>query len=463
MNVLKRTPLVSFLVFGAASACSSDITFQPVDSLDAGMMTQPALPGGGSGGMPPVGIAGSGGAAGSVGEPARPLMMEPAGGTGGAMVGAGGSEVAPPACPDSDADGVCDVDDPCPNVANEAPGDRDGDGTLDACDRCPDVPNQDDAADVDGDGIPDACDTCGIGVALDLEPMFYFPLDDGAFAGDAVNLGRVPQSATYTGPVTRNLRGVADPEGRAVRMAGSQGGQFSRITLLNALEFPSDAMTVMFWVRTSQTTDFTIFSYALQGSQNEFGMIFEPAAIRVTFLSSEFSSVGIDPFSIADGAWHHVVFTWQGAEGRFYFDGQPAGSPIATVAGNEVIAPGASPVTGPLAIRPGGVLVLGQDQDTLNGGFNAAQALTGGLDEVAIFDRVLTPEEIRTVFEATTCGERCDGIDNDGDGSTDEGFIGTAPECAAASCQAISDAGHAFGTGTYFVTSAPGVPTTCAF
>ena len=63
-------------------------------------------------------------------------------------------------------------------------------------------------------------------------------------------------------------------------------------------------------------------------------------------------------------------------------------------------------VTGPLSLRPGGVLILGQDQDGLNTGFMATQSLIGGLDEVAIYDRALTNAEIQEVMRATTCGER---------------------------------------------------------
>ena len=33
--------------------------------------------------------------------------------------------------------------------------------------------------------------------------------------------------------------------------------------------------------------------------------------------------------------------------------------------------------------------------------------------------------EIRAIFTGTTCGERCDGVDNDRDGKTDEGFLGS--------------------------------------
>jgi len=465
---------------GVAWACSSGIDLVPIDP-DAGidnLEPDPSLGGSsgmGTGGSGPSGDAGSG-------EVIGPLPLANGGSDGGdrgpstgggssgsaGQSGSGGSDAnpapdggAPPPCANADGDSLCDTDDRCPAVADDG-ADRDQDGTPDACDRCADVTGQDDARDVDQDGIPDACDTCGISVALGLSPLFYFPLDEGALAGEAANLGSVNQSASYTGPIQRGLPGVADPAGRAVLMAGQQNGQFSRVTLLNASAFPSTALTALFWVRTAQTTDYSIFSYALTGSSNEFGIIVEGDSIRVTLASSTFAA-DVSAGALADGAWHFVALTWQETSAQFYFDGEPAGGSMPTTAGFEIDTPGSVAVTGPLILRPNGVLVLGQDQDGVNTGFSAAQALQGGLDEVALYDRALSAGQIRDVFQATTCGERCNGSDDDGDGRVDEGFLGSAPACAAASCAAIQQGGSAFGTGDYFLSSDPNTPQLCTF
>lgn len=463
---MRNPGLILIGALSAAWACSSDIVLQPPAQTNPDNPLQPGPVQGGSGGgapvdtPPPTPSEGNGGT-----EMMPPVMLETNGGNGGATSsggpvtppemppqGTGGSPPEPMPCADADGDGDCDDVDPCPNAADDD-ADRDQDGTPDACDPCADVATAPDAPDSDQDGIPDQCDECGIGVALALEPMFYFPLDEDPLAVEAINLGTVQQRGTYIGPIERGLPGVSDPAGRAVRMIGQQNTEFSRVTVLNASAFPSTALTATFWVRTSQTTDYSIFSYALQGSTNEFGIIVEGSSIRVTFLSSTFAA-DVDATRISDGAWHFVALSWQQTSGQLYFDGEAAGSPMPTVAGFEIQTPGSVAVTGPLSIRPGGVLVLGQDQDGLNSGFNVAQALQGGLDDVAIYGRALSGDEIRRIYEATTCGETCNGTDDDGDGQTDEGFVGSAVECSAASCEAIEAAGAAFGTGTYFINGA---------
>ncbi len=58
---------------------------------------------------------------------------------------------------DDDMDGLCSIEDNCPDVPNPDQEDQDGDGVGDVCDNCPDVPNAD-QVDEDADEIGDACD-----------------------------------------------------------------------------------------------------------------------------------------------------------------------------------------------------------------------------------------------------------------------------------------------------------------
>jgi hypothetical protein len=64
----------------------------------------------------------------------------------------------PPTCsgPDGDGDGIADMCDTCPSLANPDQRDTDGDFVGDACDNCPRVANFG-QTDADGDGRGDAC------------------------------------------------------------------------------------------------------------------------------------------------------------------------------------------------------------------------------------------------------------------------------------------------------------------
>ncbi|RME45167.1 MAG: hypothetical protein D6795_16955, partial [Deltaproteobacteria bacterium] len=110
------------------------------------------------------------------------------------------SDCRPEEPSDSDGDGIDDLCDNCPMVANADQSDGDGDLVGDACDNCPLVgnPSQEDG---DGDGLGDPCDLCkeddtpesadgdgdGIGDLCDNCPQRFNPLQpdaDGDGLGD---------------------------------------------------------------------------------------------------------------------------------------------------------------------------------------------------------------------------------------------------------------------------------------
>jgi hypothetical protein len=73
----------------------------------------------------------------------------------------------PNAPTDTDADGIADVTDNCPLVANPGQADADGDNHGDACDNCPTTSNPD-QQDSDQDGIGDVCDPTPLAASAGL-------------------------------------------------------------------------------------------------------------------------------------------------------------------------------------------------------------------------------------------------------------------------------------------------------
>jgi hypothetical protein len=268
--------------------------------------------------------------------------------------------------------------------------DADDDGLCDEVDRCPGVPDQDDAADVDQDGLPDACDPCGAAVALALTPVFYFAFDEVAGSSSAHNSGSANPSASYIGGASSSAQGVTRPPRPGLHLAGANNTAYPRVTVTGVSAFPSSAVGLSVWLRTSQTSDFSVLSYAINSDPNHFLISFIGGGpLRIGVENVVYGSDEDVTSELADGSWHHVVITGLiSSELRYYVDTQL----VATVA----MPPGA-------ALDAGGVLIVGQDQDSVNGMFDVAQAFEGDIDELALYEHELSESQIQSIFAATTC------------------------------------------------------------
>lgn len=166
----------------------------------------------------------------------------------------------------------------------------------------------------------------------------------------------------------------------------------------NYVDLPFEAMngladfTVDMWVNlTLDDTGALISGAGLSpGTINEF--ILFPNGNLGNFIVFVHQGTGGHSFSvfIHDGMWHHVAFAREGSTGRLYVDG-------ALIDSRAVFA-------GALVISPGGLL-LGQEQDSVGGGFNPAQAPEVLIDELGVFDRALEASEIQAIFAAGSAGK----------------------------------------------------------
>ncbi|KAI8506533.1 hypothetical protein Bbelb_159600 [Branchiostoma belcheri] len=100
------------------------------------------------------------------------------------------------------------------------------------------------------------------------------------------------------------------------------------------------------------------------------------------------SRVDMGYLPVLDGGWHAICVTWRSSDGawQIYTDAvlRNSGSGL-QVGGN---------------VRSGGIWILGQDQDTFGGGFQATQAFSGELSQVNLWDRVLSQPEIEADWSA---------------------------------------------------------------
>ncbi|KAG8429197.1 hypothetical protein GDO86_014095 [Hymenochirus boettgeri] len=149
------------------------------------------------------------------------------------------------------------------------------------------------------------------------------------------------------------------------------------------------AFTVCMWLKSNASPGVgTPFSYAVPGQANELVLIEwgnNPMEILIN------DKVAKLPFVINDGKWHHICVAWTTRDGVWeaYQDGILRGN-------GENLAPYHP-------IKHQGVLVLGQEQDTLGGGFDATQAFVGELAHFNMWDRKLTVGE---VYNLATCSNK---------------------------------------------------------
>ncbi|XP_055033082.2 neuronal pentraxin-2b isoform X2 [Misgurnus anguillicaudatus] len=143
------------------------------------------------------------------------------------------------------------------------------------------------------------------------------------------------------------------------------------------------AFTVCMWLKSSTSTGSpgigTPFSYGVPGQANEIVLIEWDNSPVELIINDKVARL---PLSLGDGRWHHVCITWTVRDGVWeaYQDGQRLGS-------GENLAPWHP-------IKPGGVLILGQEQDIVGGRFDANQAFVGELSHFNIWDRVLRSTDI---------------------------------------------------------------------
>ncbi|MBN2799441.1 MAG: carboxypeptidase regulatory-like domain-containing protein [Deltaproteobacteria bacterium] len=284
----------------------------------------------------------------------------------------------------------------------------------------------------------DTCAPCGSDAVAALGPVALWRLNEtsGGVAVDEVG----GHDALIRDAVVLGVPSPVQDGGTAAMFTADAQ---SRITLANFSDFPTDELSVLFWVRSNgqyaglTAQNATPFSYGVTGSFNEV-LLYNLDAYN-PYLNEASSGTTA---ALADGLWHHLATTWRASDGELqvYVDG-------------ELVWYGHKQAGAPL--QAGGTLVLGQEQDSLDGGFDASQALMGGLDDVAIFDRVLNAEEVARVARVGSCEEVCDGRDNDGDGRVDEGSQGTGSACPLASCEELLDEGQEL-SDVYWLSGATG-------
>ncbi|WP_425399780.1 LamG-like jellyroll fold domain-containing protein [Aeoliella sp.] len=185
---------------------------------------------------------------------------------------------------------------------------------------------------------------------------------------------------------------VASPELGATGKRGSAIGlqadtQHDRIDVPISSIDGRQQVSVAWWMRTSKTGEQAILSGANSSysAANAFLIFFYSDTTFRPYMDGTNRSLSIA--SIADGRWHHYVYTHDRTTGdsELFIDGLSAGT---------LNFPAR---TGTYEIASNG-LVIGEEQDSPGGGFVSSQAFDGYLDDFRIYDYILSHAEIVELY-----------------------------------------------------------------
>ncbi|KAL9979160.1 hypothetical protein ACROYT_G016779 [Oculina patagonica] len=125
----------------------------------------------------------------------------------------------------------------------------------------------------------------------------------------------------------------------------------------------------------------SVISYSKE-TANDLYISFPPQSTTV-FIGNTKMSIDM----VANSTWHHFCFTWENTNGVYksYKDG-------------KLEAQGDDFRKGYI-LRSGGTVVLGQDQDSIGGGFNTNDAFVGEMTEVNMWGSVLSESDIAAQYE----------------------------------------------------------------
>ncbi|NXC22884.1 SAMP protein, partial [Corythaeola cristata] len=147
-------------------------------------------------------------------------------------------------------------------------------------------------------------------------------------------------------------------------------------------EEPLQNFTVCLRSYTDLTRPHSLFSYATKVQDNEI-LLFKPKPDEYRFyVGGSYVSFSV-PNSIAES--EHVCASWESTTGivGFWFNGKPwprKGLQRGYTVGAEA------------------AILLGQEQDTFGGGFNAQQSFVGEISNVFLWDTGLTNSEVKAAM-----------------------------------------------------------------
>ncbi|XP_051571429.1 uncharacterized protein LOC127450987 [Myxocyprinus asiaticus] len=148
------------------------------------------------------------------------------------------------------------------------------------------------------------------------------------------------------------------------------------------------ALTVCMWFRPAKSIMGTAVSYAVSGQSHEFvlqQLVHGPIELIIN------NEVALLPLNLTVGRWQHMCVSWNQRSGVWH-----------AYLGGKLKSHGSELATRH-SIRPGGTLILGQEQSSMGGlRFEASRVLVGELSQFNMWDHLLSHSELSALAHCST-------------------------------------------------------------
>lgn len=216
-----------------------------------------------------------------------------------------------------------------------------------------------------------------------------FDIDNSAGSGKTKDYSSYGNNITVTGATF--TAGVGLGESGAYSFSGNTTTELLNIsyTVLNG----SLNSTASFWIKTSRNpTNRALLSGANSSNNNAYLIIFTNATGLSLYTGvSATTVVNWTVANISDNIWHHIAVVRDATNDAayLYIDGASDNeNPKSSAMGQLIV--------------PANGLFFGQEQDSVGGGFDPTQAYGGLVDDLIIFNRSLSSQEIAYIYQNQT-------------------------------------------------------------
>jgi len=218
---------------------------------------------------------------------------------------------------------------------------------------------------------------------FDRSVVGWWTMDDVNSSGDPTDLSSWSNNGSKKGGAVQNASGRF---GKGMSFNGASSGGY--ITALNGTAFTSPNFTVSVWLKNSQANVATN-GYVIYGRNSSSSALYDLRVLSnenvyVNVYNESGTSASLEAGSVANTNWHHVIF-------RVADDGNNVINRSIYLDGAVV---GSSTLTGPL--RTGAVTQIYIGATNI-----PSQWFNGTLDEVMIFNRSLSADEILSLYNAS--------------------------------------------------------------